>query len=350
MFNAPIRYFLGTNTATGYRSTAATLYEPTDGWRVYLLKSGPGTGKSSFLKQVYDRAVKEGETAEVFFCSGDPRSLDGVRLPERRVCVLDATDPHAIEPLYWGGCEQVIPLCVGVDERRLYDERIPLREAIDASRAAHARCRRLLSGAAAFAVETARTVTVNKEKLAAQVQRLTQQETEHGNGQEHTRMLTAFTPEGLSTWWETVQALCPRIFVIVDEEGAVAPLFFKELNRQTAGREKIVSPSPLFPDAIDQLLFPAAGVAFVTANNYHSVEFPVYRRIHATRFYNGTTAQNASQFRRKTIRELLKGAAEAAREGAAFHDAAEKITREAVDWAVVEEIKQRALSRIFDAR
>ena len=39
----PIRFFMGANTPGGFVGYLDDLYDPADGWRAYLIKSGPGT-------------------------------------------------------------------------------------------------------------------------------------------------------------------------------------------------------------------------------------------------------------------------------------------------------------------
>lgn len=88
------RYFLGNNTAYGFWSNYEN--ELKDKTKVILLKGGPGTGKSSILKRIAETAKQNGYDYELWYCSGDPQSLDGVFIKELNTAVVDATSPHAI--------------------------------------------------------------------------------------------------------------------------------------------------------------------------------------------------------------------------------------------------------------
>ena len=77
-WNTPLQFFMGANTPQGFYGFLDDLYDPDDGWRAFLIKSGPGTGKSSLMRRVLEHAVAQGEEPEAILCSSDPDSLDGV--------------------------------------------------------------------------------------------------------------------------------------------------------------------------------------------------------------------------------------------------------------------------------
>ena len=87
------RYFLGNNTAYGFYGNYEQ--ELKDKNKVVLLKGGPGTGKSTILKRLAKEAEDRGVDYELWYCSGDPKSLDGVLVKDLNIAVVDATAPHA---------------------------------------------------------------------------------------------------------------------------------------------------------------------------------------------------------------------------------------------------------------
>ena len=64
----------------------------------YFVKGRPGTGKSTLLKTLAERAQNRGFRVEAYHCGFDPDSLDMVILRELGVCAFDATPPHAMTP------------------------------------------------------------------------------------------------------------------------------------------------------------------------------------------------------------------------------------------------------------
>ena len=89
-----IQYFLGANSPQGFYSLYPELLAPEQASVIYILKGGPGCGKSTLMRQVAARAEEEGETVEYILCSGGPGSLDAVLLPGRRAALVDGTAPH----------------------------------------------------------------------------------------------------------------------------------------------------------------------------------------------------------------------------------------------------------------
>lgn len=87
-----LRFFLGANTPQGFVSRFDQLTDSQDGWRKFVIKGGPGSGKSTLMKKVVQQFEKEG--IEIIHCSSDVDSLDGVIVPSRKFCIADGTSPH----------------------------------------------------------------------------------------------------------------------------------------------------------------------------------------------------------------------------------------------------------------
>lgn len=100
-----IRSFLGGNTPSGFYSLYHQLSDPRQFRAVYIIKSGPGSGKSTLMRRVGRHAQAEGLDTEEVLCSGDPDSLDAVIIPALGAVVVDGTAPQGIVPLvHFGLC------------------------------------------------------------------------------------------------------------------------------------------------------------------------------------------------------------------------------------------------------
>lgn len=104
-----VDFFLGATTPAGFKGYFEPLRrEP--GMQMVLIKSGPGCGKSTLMKQLARRAIQQGEPVECIHCASDPDSFDGVIFVRQRRAIVDATAPHTIEPDAPGADEVVLSL------------------------------------------------------------------------------------------------------------------------------------------------------------------------------------------------------------------------------------------------
>ena len=116
-----IHYFAGGNTARGYYSLFDWNLAGLD--RLFILKGGPGIGKSTLMKEIGEDWSKKGYKLEFIHCSFDPDSLDGVIIPQLKVGIVDGTAPHVIEPKTPGAVEEYINLGEAWDTRVLGQRR-----------------------------------------------------------------------------------------------------------------------------------------------------------------------------------------------------------------------------------
>ena len=87
--------------------------------RIFILKGGPGTGKSSLMKDAGTVWSEKGYDIEFLHCSSDPDSVDGVIITSLQVAIVDGTAPHVIEPKLPGAVEEYINLGEAWDSKAL---------------------------------------------------------------------------------------------------------------------------------------------------------------------------------------------------------------------------------------
>ncbi|WP_077618540.1 PRK06851 family protein [Bacillus sinesaloumensis] len=101
-------YYAGTNSSIGFYSLYDEALKGLD--TLYILKGGPGTGKSTFMRKIGLIYMDKGYDLEYLHCSSDNQSIDGIVIPELKLGFVDGTAPHVIEPKYPGVVEKVIDL------------------------------------------------------------------------------------------------------------------------------------------------------------------------------------------------------------------------------------------------
>ncbi|WP_350342776.1 PRK06851 family protein [Proteinivorax tanatarense] len=100
--------FAGGNTKDGFHSFYKDVLSPLS--RLFILKGGPGTGKSSLIKKIGRFYKDKGYTLTFLHCSSDTESLDGVIINELSLGVVDGTAPHIVDPEIPGVKDDIINL------------------------------------------------------------------------------------------------------------------------------------------------------------------------------------------------------------------------------------------------
>lgn len=142
------RYFLGANTAQGFYSLYDELAMQSG--FLWILKGGPGCGKSSFMRRVGMAAEAAGHEVEYILCSGDPDSLDGVYITDLGVAYADGTAPHVLEPKYIGADSNYVNLGIHLDQNALKGKLSELESLQRAYRAKYAEAYAALAEAKAL--------------------------------------------------------------------------------------------------------------------------------------------------------------------------------------------------------
>lgn len=101
--------FPGGNTAYGFYSFYDHIIGP-DATRIFVIKGGPGVGKSTFMRKIGETLLEMGYDVEFHCCSSDNGSLDGVVIPAIGIALLDGTAPHIVDPKNPGAVDEIIHL------------------------------------------------------------------------------------------------------------------------------------------------------------------------------------------------------------------------------------------------
>ena len=285
-----VDFFLGATTPAGFKGYFEPLRrEP--GMQMVLIKSGPGCGKSTLMKQLARRAIQQGEPVECIHCASDPDSFDGVIFVRQRRAIVDATAPHTIEPDAPGADEVVLSLyhTIQADALRPHAEEVKALFARNA--ALRARAARYVASAGSLLLDSRRAeaCSANFEKVRRYVKRLCTRllpRTEN-TAREELRLLSAVTPKGEVFYQHTAQALADRFIVFRDEYGAVSRLLLELIRAEALvrGYHIITCPCAMHPeDKIDHILIPELRLAFLTDNRWHPVQLPGMQAVRCTRF------------------------------------------------------------------
>ncbi len=352
---AKISYFLGANSPGGFYSLMDKLMDPAKARAIYILKGGPGCGKSTLMKKLGAWAEEAGHTPEYIYCSGDPDSLDGLILPDLAVAIADGTAPHVIEPSYPAVVESYVNLGECYDRDGLQPHRERIMELMAGYQGQYRRVYRCLKGAGQLMEDNLELLETPelKEKIRKRAKGIVAREIpKHGPGGEVTeRFLSAVTCKGRLCFFETADTLCKRIYELSDSYG-LAHLLLEELLGAAVerGHRAVVCPDPMAPRRIQHLLLPDLGVGFVTGTAELPYPGSPYRRVRLDAMADQELLRRNRarvRFARKVAAALMEEAMETLGREKELHDELEAVYNPYVDFDRVEAVAARLRREIL---
>lgn len=352
-------FFLGANTPKGFYSLFNELYNPYENWDMYIIKGGPGTGKSSMMKNVAAKAEKKGYNVERIPCSSDPLSLDGIIIPELQVAVADGTSPHVINPVFPGVCEHTIDLGQFWNTEKLKVNSTKIKKKTVTNSGFHKQCINYLKTAAVIENEL-KIITekaIKKEKAERFASRFCENNlsvTNNDTGHCKRRFLSTVTPLGIVVQYDTLFSLCDNIITINDNSSAVSSYIFNLIN-EYAEKEKIdriLCMCPMNPEnKIDHIIFPNLRIGLYTSNMYHPMIKKNGRIVRYERFIDESIdaeCKNKTTFLNKAKLELIGESVNCLEKAKASHDVLESYYITAMDFSGVSSITDKLIKKILN--
>ncbi|MEG0764469.1 MAG: hypothetical protein RR403_00360 [Pseudoflavonifractor sp.] len=344
MAEPQVRYFLGANSPNGFYSLYDQLLDPKTAAAIYILKGGPGCGKSSLMRRVAQTLEAQGIACQYILCSGDPESLDAVLFPTLRAAIVDGTAPHVVEPKYPGVVEHYVNLGTCYDCGGLGDIRGEIIACMDGFKGCYTRAYRCLAAAGQLR-EDMRCALVTpglNQKLARRAKGILSRElkkTGRGPGGSTRRFLGAVTGRGQLCSFETVHALCNRVYELSDSYGLADGLLQTLAEGAVAaGYDVVLCPDPMATTRLAHLLVPELSLAFVTGTHELPYDGQPYRRIRLDAMADPELLRRGRaklRFSRKISGVLMAEAVEALGEAKAKHDGLEALYNPHVDFKKV---------------
>ena len=348
--------FLGANTPKGFVSFFDELYNPYDNTDAYIIKGGPGTGKSTFMKRIAEEADKRGLCTERVYCSSDPSSLDALIIPEISFSICDGTAPHVMEPRFPGVSENIINLGQFWNVKKLREKSDEIKRLFFENSLCHRRSSKYLAAAGQIDLHT-RTLAekyINTDKIDSFCTRLINRELKGSKnsetGRKSRRFISAITPRGNVILADTVKNLCPRVIGIDDRYGIAASLITERIGEGAVknGYDVIYCNCPMRSDESEHLLIPEKGLAIIRTNGAAG-EIPCDRVVHAGRFmYEGIKdSRLVLKFNEKIKQELINESVSCLKKAKTIHDELEKNYIEAMDFDALGDFCSSFISNLF---
>lgn len=343
-----IHYFLGANSKDGFRSLYSELFNDKRVQTVWIIKGGPGNGKSTFMRALGETAEQHDCEQEYILCSSDPDSLDGLIIPAAGIAIVDGTAPHILEPQLCGLDAKYVDFsqCYRQGMETVSSE---LNTVQKENKACYIPAYVCLSSAAALRREVWRSVRAKlPESIISSVcDGILQQEicSEGNRSGIIRRFFSGITPKGLQYRIDTPSALCDRLYILKDSYGMSHEIFTALLSFAMKKRQFcIVGMSPLAPEQIEQLILPELHIGILRSSQqtaYHGSSFCQIDLDALCDKYLTNQLKKHIPFLLCTSNALIEEAISHLQEAKAFHDKLEVLCRPFVDFSVATGLRER---------
>ena len=280
-------YFAAANTKDGFYSYFDSIFFGNNIKRRYIIKGGPGTGKSSFMKRVALWAQKKGMDVEYYYCSSDTNSLDGLVI-DGRIAMLDGTAPHSYDTVLPGACDEIINLGEFWDSKKLTACADDIRRLGQKKREYYANAYGYL-GAAGNVKGTLDSIIspcILWDKMSAAVRRICEKQVgdETGRNVDRICQVSALGTAG-QVHFDTLLKLSKQRYIIEDHYGS-ATMFLDELCRcaRSMGRSVWVSLDVVDHRTPTEVYFPDSGEYYCVCESECIGDNVSYHHINMKRF------------------------------------------------------------------
>ncbi len=259
-----IKVFPGGNTARGFHSFYNHIIDK-DASHIFILKGGPGVGKSTFMRKIADALLERGYDLEFHCCSSDNGSLDGICVPALAVAILDGTAPHVVDPKNPGAVDAIINLGDHWNEQGIRGNKKEILSLNKEMRRLFKRAYSYLSAAKLFLDEVESYYTESGAFKLGAFNRLVIDLTHEIfaekpllNGCPRIRRLfaTAITPDGSVSHLDTVVSNLKKRYIIEGDDGTGKTILVSRLLEAAIARGYRVTAfhCALSPEHIDHLV------------------------------------------------------------------------------------------------
>jgi len=342
------KYFAASNSAGGFVNYFPHIFTPDRCRRLFVVKGGPGTGKSYFMKQVAEAAERAGHTVTYYYCSSDPASLDGLLIEDMGIGFVDGTAPHVWEPTSVGVFEQLINLGEFWNIETLASRRITIEALGAEKKRGYEQVYGYLSAAGAIRRAMLREMrsAVDEDKMYRAVAR-TIGKLDCSSKEHYCEEIALCDSVGMEghVRLDTYERTSKTRYAIKDIYG-ISSLFFDEFHR-LCQKQRIplrISRNPILPERIDAIAIPENDTAFtLTAgeegepiNLQRFVRMEEYRMIRASLKEKRAVAEQLEGFAYQVLSSVRE-----------CHFAMERLFFDAMDFSAKEAFTTAFCTKLF---
>ena len=312
-------YFPAANTPYGFYSLFGEIVPEEKARNIIYIKGGSGSGKSTLMKAIAKKARDKGLMCELYHCSSDPDSLDGLFIPENKTAIFDATAPHIMEPKYPGINGEIFNTAEFLNTQELLKHSEDVKALVQKKSELFFSAYNYLKAAKSLYVPE---TEVNKSEIYSLAKSiLGGLKPSEETGVCRRLFLSGITPNGIVDFTEL--SLKGTIYGVFGNESASA--LIKEINRiaNNNGLNTTIFYCPFSPqNKAEHLIIPELSLSFTTINDFHCAP-----KIHENIILSETTKSDV-----KAIRSLINKGCKKMKKAKQIHEKVEKIYSSCMDF------------------
>lgn len=351
MLEPTVEFFLGSNTKNGFVPLFDQVRNPKRGNRLYILKGGAGSGKSTLMRRIGKALEQRGDFVEYIPCASDPDSLDAIIDVEAGIAMVDGTPPHVVEGQFPGAYERIVNAGDAWNEEILQQSKEEIMNLCQRIEWCHTDATSHIAAAACLleSVQKAATPWVDYEEIAALAQSHIPVILGKNRGKESKRLLSAVSVGQVVFYEQTLTAMCDTVYVIKDPYGA-ASNHLLELLRQgmlNSGNPVISCYCSInTPKKLEHLILPNQSIAFTTQNEFHAPSQIKTKQLPL--LYRNLNQERCSQWDEMiaTAKKLITTASNRVAKAKNIHDDLEHIYISAMDFSKIDALYEGILAEI----
>lgn len=344
--------FLASNSMNGFVSYFKDFQDSKNGWFNYIIKGGPGSGKSTAMKHIANELKNICPEIITVPCSSDPDSLDAVILPNNKIIIADGTAPHIIEPKYAGVTDRIVNFGDTFNYNLLNSKKEEIISVSDEIANIYLKIYRY--------TKVLGTLLYEKEKLYSKdidiksIKKVTEKlyfkyipKTE-SKGYTKRCFLRAVTHKGIIDYYKTVGNLCNKIICFSDSSTVASGIAMSELAKliKNSGYDSYICYNPILHNKPENIIIPNLKIAFVL--DTEKSDFKAKKINFSKYLSNSVTESNKEKinFNNHAIKQITEKTVIVMKEAKQKHDLLEKLYSPAVDFKKTDLITKDILNDI----
>ncbi|AOH57264.1 hypothetical protein ABE28_023200 [Peribacillus muralis] len=355
-----MHYFAGGNTAKGFYSLYDSNLAGLE--RLFILKGGPGSGKSTIMKKIGQEWLDKNYDIEYLHCSSDNDSIDGVIIPALKIGLVDGTAPHVIEPKAPGAVEEYVNLGAAWNSQQLASERASIIRLTNARSKSFERAYALFAEALKIHDEWEDIYKANID--FAKLNGLTNKLIEgfyrdivlNKKADVRHRFLGAATPKGAVDFIPNITEGVQKRYFLKGRPGSGKSTMLKKIAKaaEQRGFDVEVYHCGFDPHSLDMVIVREVGIAIFDSTAPHeyfpSCEGDEIIDIYKTAILPGTDEIYADQIKdvSSRYREKMNEATTCLAKAKELHDELEKIYVNAMDFTAIDDIRRDIHEQIIE--